>query len=119
MRTGGGGAVVVERWTGAGPGPVEGAVGSAGLPGTAGAGLTGIAVGGVVGAGAGPGARSVLGRVTVGGRSPSRGAPPSRAVGGSEESGAPIPPRTRAEAFGPGAGARCTEREGGAGFEDG
>ncbi|MGW1292009.1 hypothetical protein [Streptomyces sp. NPDC002533] len=99
-----------------------------GLLGTAGADFTGIAVGAVGGAGAGagaeavgperggvagpwPGARSAFGRVTADGRPPSSGAPPpSRAVGGSEGSGAPIPPRTRArvppEACGPGAGAR-------------
>ncbi len=120
MRTGGGGAAAAERWTGAGPGPVEGAVGSAGLSGTAGPGLTGIAAGGAGGAGAGPRARSGFGRVTVDGRSPSNGAtPPSRAVGGSEGSGAPIPPRTRGEAFGPTAGARRTEGKGSDGFDDG
>ncbi|MFI1781260.1 hypothetical protein [Streptomyces rubiginosohelvolus] len=118
IRTGGGGAVVAERWTGAGAGP--GPDGSAGPLGTAGADLTGIAADAVGGAGAGAGARSVFGRVTVDGRSPSSGAPrPSRAVGGSEGSGAPIPPRTRAEVFGPGAGARCTEGEGSDGFDDG
>ncbi len=103
---------MAERWTGAGSGP--------GRDGSAGADLTGIAVDVVGGAGAGSGARSVFGRVTVDGRSPSSGAPPpSRAVGGSEASGAPIPPRTRAEVFRPGAGARCTEGEGSDGFDDG
>ncbi|MBK3548149.1 hypothetical protein, partial [Streptomyces sp. MBT60] len=92
-----------------------------GRDGSAGADLTGIAADVVVGgAGAGAGARSVFGRVTVDGRSPSSGAPPpSRAVGGSEGSGAPIPPRTRAEVFRPGAGARCTEGDGSDGFDDG
>ncbi|MEU5368455.1 hypothetical protein ABZ362_05630 [Streptomyces sp. NPDC005951] len=118
IRTGGGGAAVAERWTGAGAGP--GADGSAGPPGAAEPDLTGIAADAVGGAGAGAGARPVVGRVTVDGRSPSSGAPPpSRAVGGSEGSGAPIPPRTRAEASGPGAGARCTESEGSDGFDDG
>ncbi|WP_097994133.1 hypothetical protein [Streptomyces sp. f51] len=118
MRTGGGGAVVAERWTGAGAG--LGPDGSTGALGTAGADLTGIAADAVGGAGAGAGARSVLGRVMADGRSPSSGAPPpSRAVGGSEGSGAPIPPRTRAEVFGPGAGARCTEGDGSDGFDDG
>ncbi|MFJ3540785.1 hypothetical protein ACIPQH_01420 [Streptomyces rubiginosohelvolus] len=113
IRTGGGGAVVADRWTGAGSGP--------GRDGSAGADLTGIAADVVVGgAGVGAGAWSVFGRVTVDGRSPSSGAPPpSRAVGGSEGSGAPIPPRTRAEVFRPGAGARCTEGEGSDGFDDG
>ncbi|MGW4175065.1 hypothetical protein [Streptomyces rubiginosohelvolus] len=112
MRTGSGGAVVAERWTGAGSGP--------GWDGSAGADLTGSAAVAVGGAGAGAGARSVLGRVMADGRSPSSGAPPpSRAVGGSEGSGAPIPPRTRAEAFRPGAGARCTEGDGSDGFDDG
>ncbi|MFJ9920739.1 hypothetical protein ACIRSF_15785 [Streptomyces rubiginosohelvolus] len=111
MRTGGGGAAVAERWTGAGSGP--------GRDGSAGADLTGSAADAVGGAGAGAGARSVFGRVTVDGRSPSSGAPPSRAVDGSEGSGAPIPPRTRAEVFRPGAGARCTEGEGSDGFDDG
>lgn len=113
IRTGGGVVVTAERWTEAGPD------GSAGPLVAAGADLTGIAAGslGGVGAGAGtvvpekgvvagpgPGARSAFGRVTADGRSPSSGAPPpSRAVGGSEGSGAPIPPRTRAEVFGPGA----------------
>ncbi|MGW9185799.1 hypothetical protein [Streptomyces rubiginosohelvolus] len=118
MRTGSGGAVVAERWTGAGAG--LGPDGSTGALGTAGADLTGIAADAVGGAGAGAGARSVLGRVMADGRSPSSGAPPpSRAVGGSEGSGAPIPPRTRAEVFGPGAGARCTEGDGSDGFDDG
>ncbi|MEU5325864.1 hypothetical protein [Streptomyces parvus] len=132
IRTGGGGVVVTaERWTGAGAGPD----GSAGPLVTAGADLTGIAAGSLggvapgagtvvpepgVAAGPEPGARSVFERVTVDGRSPSSGAPPSsRAVGGSEGSGAPIPPRTRADVFGPGAGARCTEGEGSDGFDDG
>ncbi|MFF8964514.1 hypothetical protein ACF1BK_17440 [Streptomyces globisporus] len=116
IRTGGGGAAAAERWTGAGAGP--GPDGSAGPLGTAGADLTGMAADTVGGAGAGAGARSV--RVTADGRSPSSGAPPpSRAVGGSEESGAPIPPRTRAEGFGSGAGARCTEGEGSEGLDDG
>ncbi|MDX5578477.1 hypothetical protein PV779_66170, partial [Streptomyces sp. ID01-9D] len=120
-----------------------GAAGTAGAPGVAEADRTGIAAGGPCGAdacagttgpepgvvaGPWPGARSGSGRVPVPGdvRSPSSGAsPPSRAVGGSEGSGVPIPPRTRAreppEASGrdageevvgvapPGAGARCTE----------
>ncbi|WP_143661224.1 hypothetical protein [Streptomyces sp. ms115] len=113
IRTGGGGAAVAERWTGAGSGP--------GRDGSAGADLTGIAADVVVGgAGVGAGAWSVLGRVMADGRSPSSEAPPpSRAVGGSEGSGAPIPPRTRAEVFRPGAGARCTEGEGSDGFDDG
>ncbi|WP_143667396.1 hypothetical protein [Streptomyces sp. ms184] len=120
IRTGGGGAAVAERWTGAGAGPGPGPDGSAGPLGTPGADLTGIAADAVGGAGAGAGTRSVFGRVTVDGRSPSSGAPPpSRAVGGSEGSGAPIPPRTRAEVFGPGAGARCTEEEGSDGSDDG
>ena len=132
MRTGGGGVVVTaDRWTGAGPD------GSAGPLVAAGADLTGIAAGrlggsgagagaGTVGpepgvaAGPGPGARSAFGRVTADGRSPSSGAPPpSRAVGGSEGSGAPSPPRTRAEVFAPGPGARRTEGEGSEGFDDG
>lgn len=117
IRTGDGGAAA-ERWTGAGAGP--GPDGSAGPLGTAGADLTGIAADTVGGAGAGAGAPSGSGRVTVDGRSPSSGAPPpSRAVGGSEESGAPIPPRTRAEVFGSGAGARCTEGEGSGGRDAG
>ncbi|MEU4919575.1 hypothetical protein AB0G29_09450 [Streptomyces parvus] len=134
IRTGGGGVVVsAERWTGAGAG--AGPDGSAGPLVAAGADLTGIAAGslGGVAAGAGtagpepgaaagpePGARSAFGRVTADGRSPSSGAPPpSRAVGGSEGSGAPIPPRTRADVSGPWAGARCTEGEGSDGFDDG
>ncbi|MEU6834184.1 hypothetical protein ABZ941_02795 [Streptomyces rubiginosohelvolus] len=120
MCTGSGGAVVAERWTGAGAaGAGPGPDGSAGALGTAGADLTGSAAVAVGGAGAGAGARSVFGRVTVDGRSPSSGAPPSRAVDGSEGSGVPIPPRTRAEVFRPGAGARCTEGEGSDGFDDG
>ncbi|MFF0566038.1 hypothetical protein ACFYT7_00095 [Streptomyces sp. NPDC004041] len=118
-----------------GPGGTEeGPVGGAGALGMAGAGRTGIGAGAVGGAGVGrgavpvaagpgPGARSASGRVTVDRRSPSSGAPPSRAVGGSAASGAPIPPRPRArvapEVLGPGTGARCTEGEGSDGFEDG
>ncbi|MFF8982727.1 hypothetical protein ACF08E_04960 [Streptomyces globisporus] len=118
IRTGGGGAAVAERWTGAGADP--GPDGSAGPLGTAGADLTGIAAGTAGGAGAGTGDRFVSGCVMVDGRSPSSGVPPpSRAVGGSEGSGAPIPPRTRAEVFDPGAGARCTEGEGSEGIDDG
>lgn len=129
-RTGGGGAVeagpvrvragAAARWTAALPDDEP-----AGAEGTAGgteAVRTGIAEGapGGPGAGAGtagpvPGGRPGAGRAPAGARSPSSGAsPPSRAVGGSEGSGVPIPPRVRArvlpEASARGAG--CTEGEG-------
>ncbi|MFH9392554.1 hypothetical protein [Streptomyces sp. NPDC017556] len=132
-RTGGGGADEAgpvraragsaARWTAVlpddEPAEVGGAVGTAG--GTEGV-RTGIAEGAPGGPGAGAGTagpvvrgRPGSGRAPAGARSPSSGAsPPSRAVGGSEGSGVPIPPRARARALPEASalGADCTEGAG-------
>ncbi|MGW7091235.1 hypothetical protein [Streptomyces sp. NPDC054874] len=138
-RTGGGGAAEAgpvrvrtgsaARWTAALPD--DDPAGAEGAEGTA-AGTevvrTGIADGAPGGAGAGAGTagpvpwgRPGSGRAPAGARSPSSGAsPPSRAVGGSEGSGVPIPPRARArpppEESARGAG--CTGAEGPDGVDE-
>ncbi|MDX3485288.1 MULTISPECIES: hypothetical protein [Streptomyces] len=113
------------RWTAEVPGDdaagIEGTEDAEGPAGATEADRTGIAVGASGGAGAragtagpGPWARPGSGRVPVDSGPPSSGAsPPSRAVGGSEGSGVPIPPRARARALpeASGRGARCTEGE--------
>lgn len=129
-RTGGGGAVEAgpvrawagsaARWTAALPD--DDPAGAAGTAGGTGAVRTGIAEGAPGGTGVGAGTvgpvcrgRPGSGRAPAGARSPSSGAsPPSRAVGGSEGSGVPIPPRARARALPEESarGAGCTEGEG-------
>lgn len=141
-RTGGGGAVETgpvraragsaARWTAGpaddGPAGAEGAEGAEGTAGGTDAVRTGSAEGVPGGAGAGAGTVGPLpwgrpgsGRAPAGARSPSSGAsPPSRAVGGREGSGVPIPPRARARAL-PEASARgvgCTEGEGPDGVDE-